>query len=82
MIWCLRWLDEEDYERLTLPWLWLWRWCDDHFHLRILTGDVESLYQKCLGCGAQHVTGPAGNGCEFAACVADPDGNIVEIVDR
>lgn len=72
-----------DYERLTCRGYGYGGGVTNHFHLRILTEDVESLYQKCLGCGAQHVTGPAGNEWgEFTACVADPDGNIVEIVDR
>ena len=72
-----------DYERLTCRGYGYGGGVTNHFHLRILTGDVESLYQKCLGCGAQQVTGPAGNEWgEFTACVADPDGNIVEIVDR
>ena len=71
-----------DYERLTCRGYGYGGGVTNHFHLRITSKDVNKLYQKCLDCGAQHVMSPAENEWkEYTACVADPDGNIIEIIE-
>ena len=70
-----------DYERLTCRGYGYGGGVTNHFHLRITVNDVDTMHQKCLGCGAQQVTAPENNECgEYTSCVADPDGNIIELV--
>lgn len=70
-----------DYERLTCRGYGYGGGVTNHFHLRITVGDVNEMNQKCLGCGAQQVTAPGNNEWgEYTACVADPDGNIIELI--
>lgn len=70
-----------DYERLTCRGYGYGGGVTNHFHLRITVNDVDTMHQKCLGCGAQQVTAPGNNEWgEYTSCVADPDGNIIELV--
>ncbi len=70
-----------DYERLTCRGYGYGGGVTNHFHLRITVNDVDTMHQKCLGCGAQQVTAPENNEWgEYTSCVADPDGNIIELV--
>ena len=70
-----------DYERLTCRGYGYGGGVNNHFHLRITVNDVDTMHQKCLGCGAQQVTAPGNNEWgEYTSCVADPDGNIIELV--
>lgn len=70
-----------DYERLTCRGYGYGGGVTNHFHLRITVNDVNTMHQKCLGCGAQQVTAPGNNEWgEYTSCVADPDGNIIELV--
>lgn len=70
-----------DYERLTCRGYGYGGGVTNHFHLRITVNDVDTMHQKCLGCGAQQVTAPGNNEWgEYISCVADPDGNIIELV--
>lgn len=70
-----------DYERLTCRGYGYGGGVTNHFHLRITVNDVDTMLQKCLGCGAQQVTAPGNNEWgEYTSCVADPDGNIIELV--
>lgn len=70
-----------DYERLTCRGYGYGGGVTNHFHLRITVNDVDTMRQKCLGCGAQQVTAPGNNEWgEYTSCVADPDGNIIELV--
>lgn len=70
-----------DYERLTCRGYGYGGGVTNHFHLRITVNDVDIMHQKCLGCGAQQVTAPGNNEWgEYISCVADPDGNIIELV--
>lgn len=70
-----------DYERLTCPGYGYGGGVTNHFHLRVTVNDVDTMHQKCLGCGAQQVTAPGNNEWgEYISCVADPDGNIIELV--
>lgn len=70
-----------DYERLTCRGYGYGGGVTNHFHLRITVNDVDTMHQKCLGCGAQQVTAPGNNEWgEYIFCVADPDGNIIELV--
>lgn len=78
----LNMVGRREYERLTCRGYGYGGGVTNHFHLRITSKDVNKLYQKCLDCGAQHVTSPAENEWkEYTACVADPDGNIIEIIE-
>ena len=70
-----------DYERLTCRGYGYGGGVTNHFHLRITVNDVDTMHQKCLGFGAQQVTAPGNNEWgEYTSCVADPDGNIIELV--
>ena len=70
-----------DYERLTCRGYGYGGGVTNHFHLRITVNDVDTMHRKCLGCGAQQVTAPGNNEWgEYTSCVADPDGNIIELV--
>lgn len=70
-----------DYERLTCRGYGYGGGVTNHFHLRITVNDVDTMHQKCLGCGAQQVTAPGNNEWgEYTSCVADSDGNIIELV--
>lgn len=70
-----------DYERLTCRGYGYGGGVTNHFHLGITVNDVDTMHQKCLGCGAQQVTAPGNNEWgEYISCVADPDGNIIELV--
>lgn len=70
-----------DYERLTCRGYGYGGGVTNHFHLRVTVNDVDTMHQKCLGCGAQQVTAPGNNEWgEYISCVADPDGNIIELV--
>lgn len=70
-----------DYERLTCRGYGYGGGVTNHFHLGIIVNDVDTMHQKCLGCGAQQVTAPGNNEWgEYTSCVADPDGNIIELV--
>ena len=70
-----------DYERLTCRGYGYGGGVTNHFHLRITVNDVDTIHQKWLGCGAQQVTAPGNNEWgEYTSCVADPDGNIIELV--
>lgn len=70
-----------DYERLTCRGYGYGGGVTNHFHLRITVNDVDTMHQKCLGCGAQQVTAPENNEWgEYTSCVADSDGNIIELV--
>lgn len=70
-----------DYERLTCRGYGYGGGVTNHFHLRVTVNDVDTMHQKCLGCGAQQVTAPGNNEWgEYTSCVADPDGNIIELV--
>lgn len=74
-------IGRRDYERLTCRGYGYGGGVTNHFHLRITVNDVDEMHQKCLGCGAQQVTAPGINEWgEYTSCVADPDGNIIELV--
>lgn len=74
-------MGRRDYERLTCRGYGYGGGVTNHFHLRITVDDVNEMHQKCLGCGAQQVTAPENNEWgEYTSCVADPDGNIIELV--
>ena len=74
-------IGRRDYERLTCRGYGYGGGVTNHFHLRITVDDVNEMHQKCLGCGAQQVTAPGNNEWgEYTSCVADPDGNIIELV--
>ena len=69
-----------DYERLTCRGYGYGGGVTNHFHLRITVDDVNEMHQKCLGCGAGQVIAPGSNEWgEYTSCVADPDGNIIEL---
>ena len=74
-------MGRRDYERLTCRGYGYGGGVTNHFHLRITVNDMNEMHQKCLGCGAQQVTAPGNNEWgEYTSCVADPDGNIIELV--
>ena len=69
-----------DYERLTARGYGYCGGVTNHFHLLIAVDDGNEMHQKCLGCGAQQLTAPGHNEWgEYTSCVADPDGNIIEL---
>ena len=73
-------IGRRDYERLTCRGYGYGGGVTNHFHLRITVDDVNEMHQKCLGCGAGQVTAPGSNEWgEYTSCVADPDGNIIEL---